>query len=52
MNIIASQRKSLDKYCSSKYCGVPWGAALGRGSPKLKVEVKNPNGNAPIPNDM
>lgn len=26
--------------------------ALGLGSPKLKVDVKNPNGKAPIPNDM
>jgi hypothetical protein len=26
--------------------------ALGLGSPKLKEEVKNPNGKAPIPNDM
>lgn len=26
--------------------------ALGLGSPKLKVEVKNPKGKAPIPNDI
>lgn len=31
---------------------MPWGGIFGRGSPKLKVEVKNPNGNAPIPKDM
>lgn len=26
--------------------------ALGRVSPKLKVDVKNANGNVPIPNDI
>jgi hypothetical protein len=26
--------------------------ALGLASPKLKVDVKNPNGKAPIPKDM
>lgn len=34
------------------YWGVPWAGTFGLGSPKLKVEVKNPKGNAPIPNDM
>lgn len=33
-------------------CWVPLGAALGLASPKLNVEVKNPNGKAPIPKDM
>lgn len=48
----ANHRKTLDKNCSSICCGVPRGAGLGRGSPKLKVDVKKPKGNAPIPKDI
>lgn len=49
---MATHRNTFDRNCSSSYWGVPRGAALGLGSPKLKVDVKNPNGKAPIPNDM
>lgn len=50
--MIANHRNNFDKNCSSKCCCVPRAAGLGLGSPKLNVEVKKPNGNAPIPNDM
>lgn len=52
MNIIDNHKNIFDKKCSSSYCGVPRGAALGRVSPKLNVDVKNANGNVPIPKDM
>jgi len=52
MNITANHKNTLDKNCSSAYCGVPLGAALGRVSPKLKVDVKKANGKVPMPNDM
>jgi len=47
MNKTANHRKTFDKNCSSICCGVPRGAALGRGSPKLNVDVKKPKGKAP-----
>lgn len=50
--IMATQRKTFDKNCSSSHWDVPRGAADGRGSPILKVDVKNPNGKAPMPNDI
>lgn len=52
MKIIANQRNIFDRNCSSMCCCVPRGAALGLGSPKFSVEVKNPKGKAPIPKDM
>lgn len=48
----ATQRKTFERYCSSSYCAVPRGAALGLGSPMLNVDVKNPKGNAPMPKLM
>lgn len=48
----ATQRNTFDKNCSSSYCGVPLGDPLGLCSPKLREDVKNANGKAPIPNDM
>lgn len=52
MNITANHKKSFDRNCSSMCCCVPLGAGLGLASPKLNVDVKNPNGKAPMPNDM
>lgn len=52
INNIANHKNIFDKNCSSICCWVPRGAALGLGSPKLNVDVKKPNGKAPIPNDI
>lgn len=49
--ITASHRNTFDKNCSSRCCEVPRAAALGRVSPMLNVDVKKPNGNAPMPNE-
>jgi len=55
MKRMATQRNNWDRNrSSSKLAGlVPWAPwPLITGSPKLNVEANNPNGNAPIPNDI
>ena len=52
MNMRAIPKNNFDRNWSSSYRGVPLGEALGLWSPMFNDDVKNANGNAPIPNDM
>lgn len=52
MNIIATQRNSFEINWSWAISTPFTIAGLTRKSPMLKVEAKNPNGNAPIPKDI
>lgn len=49
---MASHKNIFDRNCSSICCCVPLGDALFLGSPKFNVDVKNPNGKAPMPKDI
>lgn len=51
IKMMATQRKTLDKNCSSASCGEPCAGGAGLPSLKLNVEAKIPKGKAPIPKE-